>query len=255
MHSITPSGDGGKRLFGLIGHPLSHSFSEKYFNEKFLKEGLTDCRFKNFPIASVDELNLLLENNPALEGLAVTIPYKQQVLRFLHSAENIPAGLKACNCIRVKNGKLYGYNTDHTGFEKSLVPLLQPHHSKALVLGNGGATEAVVFVLQKLGINYQVVSRRLHDGSSLTYPDLTESIIKDHLLIINTTPLGMYPNPDTCPPLPYQHIGKDHLLYDLIYNPGKTLFLLKGEELGAAVKNGYEMLVLQAEENWKIWNG
>ncbi len=255
MHSISPFGDEGKRLFGLIGYPLSHSFSEKYFNEKFIREGLKDCRFENFPIASIDEFPELVKSNPGLEGLAVTIPYKQQVIPFLHSAGNIPAGLNACNCIRVNSGDLDGYNTDHTGFEKSISPLLQLHHTKALVLGNGGATEAVVFVLKKLGIDYHIVSRRLHDGSSLTYDDLNAELIRQHTVIINCTPLGMYPKTGDCPAIPYQHITSDHLLFDLIYNPGKTLFLQKGEERGAAIKNGYEMLVLQAEENWKIWNG
>lgn len=254
MHSAIPLGDGGKRLFGLIGYPLSHSFSEKYFNEKFEKEGLTDCRFGNFPITSVQELPGLLDKYPGLQGLAVTIPYKQQVLPFLDSADGIPAGLKACNCIRISNGKLYGYNTDHIGFEKSILPLLQPHHTKALVLGNGGATEAVVFVLKKLGIAYSIVSRRLHNGSSLTYDELTDALIREHTIIINTTPLGMFPKAEEYPSLPYSSITDCHLLYDLIYNPGKTLFLQKGEDQGAVIKNGYEMLALQAEENWRVWN-
>ncbi len=241
------------RLFGLIGFPLTQSFSKIFFDEKFRKEELTDCRFENFPIASIEEFPDLIKNNPTLEGLAVTIPYKQQVLPLLDVVDLIPPGLNACNCIRITGGKLVGYNTDHTGFEKSLVPLLKPHHHKALVLGNGGATEAVVFVLKKLGIEFNIVSRQLHHGSTLTYQSLDEKIIKEHTLIINTTPLGMYPNTGEFPPIPYQHITNHHVLYDLVYNPEKTLFLLKGEEQGAAIKNGYEMLVLQAEENWKIW--
>ncbi len=243
------------RLFGLIGYPLAQSFSKKYFEEKFQKEGLMDCRFENFSIESIIEFPRLLTDNPALEGLAVTIPYKKQVLRFLDSEEAIPVGLRACNCIRIKDGKLYGYNTDYIGFEKSLVPLLQPQHTKALVLGSGGAAEAVVFVLQRLGIDSTVVSRRLYNGSLLAYDDLTEQTVKEYTLIINTTPLGMYPKTDECPAIPYNAITGKHLLYDLIYNPEKTLFLQKGEERGAAIKNGYEMLVLQAEENWKVWGG
>ncbi len=242
------------RLYGLIGYPLSHSFSKKYFDEKFEKEGLTDCHFKNFPIANIRELPVLLKENPALRGLAVTIPYKQQVLAFLDARDNIPPELEACNCICVDHGKLTGYNTDHTGFEKSFAPLLQPHHTRALILGNGGATAAVAFVLKKLGISFQIVSRVLHNGSSLTYADLHEPVMKEHTVIINTTPLGMYPAVQDRPPIPYTFITEQHFLYDLIYNPEKTLFLQKGEEMGARVKNGADMLVFQAEENWKIWN-
>ncbi|HEX7847665.1 MAG TPA: shikimate dehydrogenase [Chitinophagaceae bacterium] len=242
------------RLFGLIGYPLTHSFSEKYFTEKFEREGLMGCRFENFSISSIDQFTSLLQHNPGLQGIAVTIPYKQSVMQFLDSTENIPVGLNACNCIRIKDGKLYGYNTDHVGFEKSLIPLLKPHHAKALVLGNGGATEAVIFALKKLGIDYDIVSRQLHKGSTLTYRDITAELIKENTIIINTTPLGMYPKIDECPPIPYEYITKDHLLYDLIYNPEKTLFLQKGEEQGAVIKNGYEMLMLQAEENWNTWN-
>ncbi|HEV7782713.1 MAG TPA: shikimate dehydrogenase [Chitinophagaceae bacterium] len=242
------------RLFGLIGHPLSHSFSKKYFTEKFEKEQLTGCRFENFPIASVDELPQILDTNPELEGLAVTIPYKQSVLKYL-DASNIPDGLAACNCIRVEGKKLTGYNTDHSGFEKSIAPLLKPHHNRALILGNGGATASVSFVLKKLGIGFDIVSRTIHDGSTLTYADIDERVMKEHTVIINTTPLGMYPVVNERPSILYSNITKDHLLYDLIYNPEKTLFLQKGEMRGAAIKNGEEMLVIQAEENWKIWNG
>ncbi len=241
------------RLFGLIGYPLTQSFSKKYFDEKFEREGLTDCRFENFSIASINEFPKLLRDNPELGGLAVTIPYKQQVLKYLHDTTHIPEGLRACNCIRIESGKLSGFNTDYIGFEKSLIPLLQPHHKKALVLGNGGATAAVVYSLGRLGIDYTIASRQLHNGSSLTYSDINEKVIREHTLIINTTPLGMYPDINTAPDIPYQFLTKDHLLYDLVYNPEKTLFLKKGEERGAVIKNGYEMLVLQAEENWSIW--
>ncbi len=242
------------RLFGLIGYPLAQSFSKKYFTGLFEQQGLTDCRFENFPIPSIRELPGLLQANPGLQGLAVTIPYKQAVIAYLHSAENIPAGLDACNCIRVDAGRLYGYNTDHIGFEKSIVPLLQPHHTRALVLGNGGATRAVCFVLRKLGIDYSVVSRQLHQGSDLTYADLTAELIASHPVIINTTPLGMFPEVAGYPPIPYELIGPAHLLYDLVYNPEKTIFLQKGEGQGAITRNGADMLVLQAEENWRIWN-
>ena len=241
------------RLFGLIGYPLSHSFSKKYFTEKFEQEEITECRYDLFPIKTIDELPLLVRNNPELEGLNVTIPYKKQVLSFL-DASNIPDGLNACNCINITDGKLVGYNTDVTGFEKSLKPLLKSYHKNALVLGNGGATAAVIFVLEKLGISFEIVSRKLHDGAVLTYKNINKKMMTENTLIINTTPLGMYPDTATCPDIPYESISNKHLLYDLVYNPDKTLFLQKGEERGARIKNGEEMLILQAEESWRIWN-
>ena len=242
------------RLFGLIGYPLSHSFSKKYFTKKFEQEGLTDCRYELFPIATITELPGILNTNPGIEGLNVTVPYKHQVLSFLHSTNNIPEAVRACNCIQIKDGKLIGYNTDVIGFEKSFTPLLKPQHKKTLVLGNGGAAAAVVSVLKKLSIDLIIVSRELHGNSSLTYRDIDEQVMKECNIIINTTPLGMYPNEKSCPSIPYQFISEQHLLYDLVYNPAKTLFLQKGEELGAAIKNGEEMLMLQAEESWRIWN-
>ena len=242
------------RLFGLIGYPLSHSFSKKYFTEKFEKEGLTDCTYQLFPINSVDEIKAIINENPGLAGLNVTVPYKQLVLKHLDSIENIPAEVKACNCIKITDGKLTGYNTDITGFEKSFSPLLKSHHKKALILGNGGAAAAVKFVLKKSGIDFEIVSRRIHNSSSLTYEDLNEKKIRENLLIINTTPLGMSPNENQAPDIPYEYLTPQHFLYDLIYNPGKTLFLKKGEDQGALIKNGYEMLVIQAEESWRIWN-
>ncbi len=242
------------RLFGLIGYPLSHSFSEKFFTEKFEQEEITECRYNLFPIRTIDELPVLLRNNLELEGLNITIPYKKQVLPFL-DASNIPDGLDACNCINITGGKLVGYNTDVTGFEKSLKPLLKSYHKKALVLGNGGATAAVAFVLRKLGISFDIVSRKIHDNSTFTYKEIDKKVMEENTVIINTTPVGLYPNTETCPDIPYKFIGESHLLYDLVYNPAKTVFLQKGEEKGATIKNGEEMLVLQAEESWRIWNG
>ncbi len=242
------------RLFGLIGYPLGHSFSKKYFTEKFEREGITDCRYELFPIPEISQLEILISDHPELKGLNVTIPYKQQVFSYLSSKENIPGGLDACNCIRIEDGKLSGYNTDVVGFEQSFLKLKQPHHTRALVLGNGGAASAVVYVLKKLGMHYQIVSRRLHTDSDLTYNDITLAVLKDFPVIINTTPLGTYPKVDECPLLPYEAITNDHYLFDLVYNPAKTLFLQKGEERGAVIQNGYDMLVLQAEEGWRIWN-
>jgi shikimate dehydrogenase len=242
------------RLFGLIGYPLSHSFSKIYFTRKFEQEGLTDCRYELFPIATINELPGILIKPPAPEGLNVTVPYKRQVVPFLHSTKNIPEGVDACNCIQIKKGKLIGFNTDVIGFEKSFIPLLKPRHNKALVLGNGGAAAAVIFVLKKLEIEFLIVSRELHDHSSITYTGINEHVMKECNIIINTTPLGMYPDENSYPDIPYEFISEKHLLYDLVYNPAKTLFLHKGKEHGAAIKNGEEMLLLQAEESWKIWN-
>lgn len=242
------------RLFGLIGYPLSHSFSERYFTEKFAKERLADCQYRLFPINPLQKIKTLLQQYPQLEGLNVTIPYKQQVLSYLDARTGIPAALNACNCIHIKKGKLTGYNTDYTAFQKSLAPHLRPPHQKALILGNGGAAAAVRFALQQLGISHVTVSRRVQDDFTLTYEQLDQTIINDCKLIINTTPLGMYPDTGSFPAIPYSYLTRDHFLYDLVYNPMKTIFLRKAEERGAFIKNGEEMLVLQAEESWRIWN-
>ena len=242
------------KTYGIIGFPLAHSFSQKYFTEKFKKEGITDCRYQVYPLDSADEIRDLLKSIPGLAGLNVTLPYKQSVLDYLDNASEIPSGLKACNCIKISAGKVYGYNTDIVGFEQSLLPNLSGQLTSALILGNGGAAEAVKFVLEKLKISYKIVSRKLTGGSGITYHDLNESTIDEHKLIINTTPLGTFPNINDCPDIPYRFLTPQHLLYDLVYNPVKTLFLQKGEASGAAIKNGYEMLVLQAEESWRIWN-
>lgn len=242
------------KTYGLIGFPLTHSFSQKYFTHKFQKEGIRDCKYEVYPIGTVGEIKNLIKSNPNLKGLNVTIPYKQSVIGYLDHSDKIPAGLKACNCVKVNEGKTTGYNTDITGFEQSLLPNLEQHHTSALVLGNGGAAEAVKFVLKKLKLNYKIVSREIYHDTDLTYHDLTESVIDESKLIINTTPLGTFPGIYDCPDIPYQFLTSHHFLYDLVYNPEKTLFLQKGEALGAATKNGYEMLVLQAEESWRIWN-
>ena len=184
----------------------------------------------------------------------MTIPYKQLVISQLdhHSHDTLP--IHACNCIKIKHGETTAYNTDIAGFEKSLQKKLRPNQRRALILGNGGATEAVRFVLKKLDIQFKIVSRSLHEGSDLVYEDLNQEMIEESLLLINTTPLGMFPNTDQFPLIPYEFIGPGHLLFDLIYNPGKTLFLQKGEERGATIQNGADMLVIQAEESWNIWN-
>lgn len=241
------------RLFGLIGFPLSHSFSKGFFAEKFEKEGIEECSYENFPIPDIEQFPRLWKEHPQLEGLNVTIPYKQAVIPFLDDFSEAAKVIGAVNCIRLRNNKLKGHNTDVTGFRRSLEPLLKPHHTKALILGVGGAAKAVKFALEQLGITYTEVSRKYFDGT-IAYDAINEEIIQTHPLIINTTPLGMYPNVAEAPPIPYQFINKDHLLYDLIYNPAETQFMQNGAARGAAVKNGHEMLILQAEASWEIWN-
>jgi shikimate dehydrogenase len=242
------------RKFGLIGYPLGHSFSGKYFREKFIREHIADCLYSNFEIPSVSDLPDLLED-PELEGLNVTIPYKQSVIPFLSRVDRIVQQTGACNCIRIKNGLLSGFNTDVIGFEKSLEEKLLPTDRRALVLGTGGSSRAVGWVLQKKGILFQLVSREKLLGSGvLGYEDLDQEILRTHPLLINTTPLGMYPKTDALPSLPYQWIGRDHYLFDLIYNPTQTQFLQRGEAAGARTKNGADMLAIQAEASWSIWN-
>lgn len=239
------------KRYGLIGFPLSHSFSEKYFTEKFQLQGIEGCVYQLFPIASIDQLPALLKAHPDLRGLNVTIPYKQQVLPFLHDTQHLP--LHACNCIKIENNKLTGFNTDVIGFQKSFSPQLQSYHKKALILGSGGAAAAVAYSLEQLDIGYKIVSRT-PGKNGLSYDDIDEEIMSSYQIIINTTPLGQYPNTDAAPPLPYHLITSQHYLFDLLYNPAKTVFLQKAEERGAVIKNGGDMLVIQAEESWRIWN-
>jgi shikimate dehydrogenase len=241
------------KLFGLIGYPLSHSFSKKYFTAKFENEGLDDCVYELFPLEQIESFPELIAAHSNFKGLNVTIPYKEQVLPYVHELSDAVKEIGACNCIKVENGKLIAYNTDVIGFEQSLKPLLQPHHTRALVLGTGGAAKAVVWVLKKLNIDFSYVSRRSGDGM-LSYDEITEETVKGYPLIINTTPLGMQPNVDSKPSLPYEAINEKHLCYDLVYNPSKTAFLAEAERRGAAIKNGQEMLELQAEAAWAIWN-
>lgn len=239
------------RLYGLIGKPLAQSFSKKYFTAKFAAEGITGCRYELFPLESIQELPMLLQSNPELCGLNVTIPYKQQVIAYVDDTNQLP--LQACNCIAIKDGKLTGYNTDVTGFEISFLKEKGLHHTRALVLGTGGSSIAVQYVLKKLQIPFSVVSRSA--GATFTYATLDTDIMASHNIIINTTPLGSFPAIDNCPLLPYAFITPQHYCYDLVYNPAVTLFLQKALAAGAIIKNGHDMLEIQAEESWKIWNG
>ncbi len=239
------------REFGLIGYPLEHSFSPLYFREKFKRMGI-DARYRPFELRFIQDFPNLLTGFPTLEGLNVTIPHKTAIINFLDEVDIVAEKLGAVNCIKIKDGKTYGYNTDIIGFRESLIPLLKPHHDKALILGNGGAAKAVKHVLDELFIPYLTVVRR-GDGD-IKYTSLDPEIIFQHTIIINTTPLGMSPNIEGMPPIPYKFITERHLLYDLVYNPQKTQFLKQGEEHGAAVKSGLEMLFTQAEAGWDIWN-
>ena len=243
------------RLYGLIGYPLEHSFSERYFTEKFIREGLLDCSFKTFPIPSLQQFPHLLKANPSLKGLSVTIPYKEQVLQYVSQLSNEVKVIGATNSLRISNNILIAYNTDIAGFEKSFIQFLKPHHTKALVLGTGGASKAVQFVLKKLNIVFLLVSRSgSFKNNIINYSMLSKDIMNEYSVIINCTPVGMWPEVNECPGIPYNLVTPNHYFFDLIYKPAKTLFLLKGEEKGATIKNGYDMLIIQAEESWKLWN-
>ena len=240
------------RRFGLIGYPLGHSFSKKYFTRKFENENLMDCSYQNFEIDAIEKFPLLLKNNPLLHGLNVTIPYKQSIIAYLDELDETAQRVNAVNTIQFKNGKWIGCNTDVIGFEQTFLPLVKPHHSSAIVLGSGGASKAVEFILRKIGINYLVVSRK-PTQNQIGYDELNDFMIERFKVIINCTPLGMYPNENDCPPMPYSFISPHHLCYDLIYNPAETLFLKKCMQQQATVQNGLPMLLSQAEAAWKIW--
>ncbi|SFE50171.1 shikimate dehydrogenase family protein [Thermophagus xiamenensis] len=245
------------QTFGLIGYPLGHSFSQSYFTEKFKKENI-DARYLNFPIPEINELPDLLKKHPYLAGLNVTIPYKQQVIDYLDELDPQAKDIGAVNVIKItwKNKVPYlkGYNSDVIGFSRSITPLLKPLHTKALILGTGGASKAVAYALKQLGLLFRFVSRNPQHPSHVSYQALTPEIIKEYKVIINTTPLGMAPNTDVAPPIPYEGITQEHLAFDLIYNPETTLFLNKCANKGAVIKNGLEMLHLQAEAAWEIFN-
>lgn len=245
------------KQFGLIGFPLSHSFSKKYFSEKFEKEGIQDCDYELFEIEKIEGLPELLNRlSPELQGLNVTIPHKQVVIPFMNEMDPVASKIGAVNVIKVlDDGSLKGYNSDYYGFLNSLKGFVDVQLSglKALVLGTGGASKAVLAALEDSSVEYQLVSRNRKAGQ-LAYEDLTEEIVRGHKLIINTTPLGMYPNVDAAPAIPYRAIGSQHYLFDLVYNPEETLFMKKGRENGAKALHGLEMLIGQAEKAWEIWN-
>ena len=242
--------------FGLIGYPLGHSFSKNYFNEKFANEDI-DAVYMNFEIPSINDLPQVIAENPELKGLNVTIPYKEKVISYLDELDKDAREIGAINVIKVirqkdSDPKLVGYNSDVIGFTKSIEPLLEPHHKKALILGTGGASKAVFHGLKQLGVEGTFVSR--HERPNMfTYEELTAEVMDEYSVIVNTTPVGMYPHTDECPDIPYQYLTPNHLLYDLLYNPDVTLFMKKGEEKGATTKNGLETLLLQSFTAWDLW--
>jgi shikimate dehydrogenase len=249
----------GMKLLGLIGYPLGHSFSKKYFADKFEQQGIKDFTYENFPIPQICNFPELVDNYNNLLGLNVTIPYKQQVLEYVDEQSATVSEINAANTIKIirETGQkpyLKAFNTDTYGFEKSLHPLLKPHHTKSLILGTGGASKAIAWVFDKLNISYAFVSRNPANSSQLSYQQLNDDIISENTIIVNTSPLGMYPNINNAPDIPYASLSEKHILYDLVYNPEETLFMKKGKKQGSQTKNGLEMLQLQAERSWQIWN-
>lgn len=238
--------------YGIIGYPLGHSFSRGFFTEKFARESI-DAQYLNFEIPDVAMLSDVLRDNPELRGLNVTLPHKQAVIPLLDEMSEEAMEIGAVNVIRVRNGKLKGFNSDIIGFTNSIKPLLQPHHRKALVLGTGGASKAIRVGLNRLGIEWTYVSRSPRDGM-VTYEDITAETLQEYTVIVNCSPVGMFPKVDAAPAIPYELLSPQHLLFDCVYNPEETLFMKKGREQGATVKNGLEMLHLQAVASWKFWN-
>ncbi len=246
------------KLYGLIGYPLSHSKSQEYFLKKFNEQDISNCDYKLFELEDLISFPELVRNTSELAGLNITIPFKQSIISYLDEINPTAKKIGAVNCIKIEksNEKIHlkGFNTDVFGFESSLKPILKPWHKKALILGTGGSSKAVAHVLEKLEIEHIFVSRNPVIPEPINYHQLNKDIIEEHTLIINTTPVGMFPNTNISPAIPYQYLNKNHLLFDLVYNPQETLYIRKGKEKSATIKNGLEMLYLQAEKSWEIWN-
>jgi len=246
------------KTFGLIGYPLSQSFSQKYFTEKFENDHIK-ARYLNFPIPSIDEFPELLDHHPYIGGMNVTIPYKEIIIPYLNDIDPIAKEAGAVNVIKVdwtnpSSPKLKGFNSDIYGFTNSIKPYIKELHKSALILGTGGAAKAVGFALKKMGITFKYVSRTPEGNDQISYNSLNEGVMNSNKVIINSTPLGMFPKVETKPEIPYHYCNEDHLFYDLVYNPELTQFLYEGQKVGATIKNGLEMLYLQAEKAWEIWN-
>lgn len=241
------------KIYGLIGRSLGYSFSEKYFSWKFKSENISDSEYRNFELSDLRGDIWELKNNPEIKGLNVTIPYKTEIIPLLDDVTEECREINACNCIKTVDKNWIGYNTDILGFEKSFIPYLKPHHKRALILGTGGASNAVAFVLKKLNIDYVKVSRSAqHSHLAITYHDISTELFEGYNIVINTTPVGTFPNVNECPDLPYQLITNQYYFFDLVYNPAKTLFLSLAEKRGAFIENGDKMLSIQAEESWEI---
>ncbi len=239
--------------YGLIGHPLTHSFSKTFFDKKFASENITDATFHLFDLESVEELTEVLSLHPLLKGFAVTIPYKQSIINFLDDISDEAKSVGAVNCVKIIKGKLTGFNTDVMGFAATLLPMLPTKSNKALILGTGGASKAVQHVLKQNRIPFQLVSRNATQ-ETITYNAIDKTLMQSYNLMINCTPLGMFPNIESFPTLPYEYANENHIFYDLIYKPEETMFLKKAKDQGATIANGFEMLIAQAEKNWEIWN-
>lgn len=243
-----------KKRFGLLGRNISYSFSRGYFTEKFKNENLEGCTYENFDLSDISEFPLVIANTPNIKGINVTIPYKEAVMPHLNSLSKKAARIGAVNTIKItKKGKLKGYNTDYYGFKKSIQPLLKPHHQRALILGTGGASKGIAFALEELGIAYTFVSRGGKENT-IDYTSLNAMTFDNYQIVINCTPIGTSPDIDASPAIPYNFFTSNHIAYDLIYNPEETQFLRQAKAKGAATKNGYDMLVYQAEKSWEIWN-
>ena len=249
------TGEEKNKLYGLLGKNISYSFSRGYFTDKFENLKLTKSKYVNFDLQNIEDFPTIIDENEHLKGINVTIPYKEEIIPFLSKIDKTAKKIGAVNTIKfTKRGNLKGYNSDVVGFENSLIPLLKKHHKRALILGTGGASKAIAYALKRNDIKYKFVSRNPEGKKEISYDSLTKEVMENHTIIINSTPLGTFPDIDKCPNIPYQFITKNHILYDLIYNPAISTFLSKGNEKEATTKNGLQMLELQAEESWRIWN-
>lgn len=241
---------------GLIGKTLAHSFSKKYFEEKFRKENISGCSYQNFELSNISGFKDLIKNNSELKGLNITYPYKEEVLPFLDSIDEEAKKMGAVNCVKINDGKTKGYNTDAYGFRQSIKPFLEPKHNKALIFGTGGSSKAIAYSLQQIGVEFYLVTSQKTKKTENTffYSELSPFVLSQFLLLVNCTPLGMFPEINNCPQIPYDCVTEDHLAYDLIYNPEETLFLKQCKAKGAITINGLSMLQWQAEKSWEIWN-
>ena len=248
-------GEEKNKLYGLLGKNISYSFSRGYFTDKFEKLKLKKSKYVNFDLQNIEDFPSIIDENEHLKGINVTIPYKEEIIPFLSKIDKTAKKIGAVNTIKfTKRGNLKGYNSDVVGFENSLIPLLKKHHKRALILGTGGASKAIAYALKRNDIKYKFVSRNPEGKKEISYNSLTQEVVEKHTIIINSTPLGTFPDIDKCPNIPYQFITHNHILYDLIYNPAISTFLSKGNENEAITKNGLQMLEMQAEESWRIWN-